>query len=60
MPDLQPMWGGPVAASAAGIDLPVCAWCRRRLPHSWPEHVAQVEATTDPLARAGFDQGAVA
>jgi hypothetical protein len=49
---LQPTWGGPMTPTAAGVDLPCCYLCRRFLPHSWAEHAAAVEASSDPLAKA--------
>jgi hypothetical protein len=55
---LQPTWGGPTTATRAGVDLPCCYLCRRSVLHSWTEHVAEVEAASDPLAKAaGLPQG---
>jgi hypothetical protein len=55
-PELRPTWRGPTVATAAGIDLPACVYCRRRVPHEWPEHVALVGDSIDPLAvAAGID-----
>jgi len=48
----QPTWGGPTAPTRAGVELAACILCRRRLKHTWPAHVAQVQAATDRLAKA--------
>jgi hypothetical protein len=55
-PEMLPVWGGPTVATDAGVDLPACLYCRRAVAHSWPEHVAMVGDSIDPLAvAAGID-----
>jgi hypothetical protein len=44
--------GGPTVATAVGVDLPACTFCRRYVAHSWAEHVALVGDSIDPLAKA--------
>jgi hypothetical protein len=48
----RPTWGGPTVATAVGVDLPACTFCRRYVAHSWAEHVALVGDSIDPLAKA--------
>ncbi len=56
--ETKPTWGGPTTPTVAGVDLDACPLCRRRLKHTWPEHVAQIRTTSDPLAQAaGLPQG---
>lgn len=50
--EMRPTWGGPTVATAVGVDLPACTFCRRYVAHSWAEHVALVGDSIDPLAKA--------
>jgi len=50
--ETKPTWGGPTTPTPIGVDLDACPLCRRRLKHTWPEHVTQIQATSDPLAQA--------
>ena len=51
-PELRTVWGGPTEATAAGVDLPACTYCRRAIPHKLAEHIALVGDAIDPLAVA--------
>ncbi len=59
--EAKPTWGGPTIPTVAGVNLDACPLCRRHLKHTWPEHVAQIRATSDPLAQAaGLPQAGAA
>lgn len=49
--ETQLTWGGPTVPTPVG-DLAACILCRRRLKHSWAEHLAQLQAAADPLGQA--------
>jgi hypothetical protein len=49
--ETKPTWGGPTAETPVGR-LAACILCRRLVTHDWAEHIAQVEAVADPLAKA--------
>jgi len=55
-PELRPVWDGPTEATAAGVDLPACTYCRRRVPHDLAEHIALVGDAIDlPVAAVAVE-----